>query len=473
MVVVSNFIFLLLALALVLGVVAVLARSMRRGMKQDQPAFDERVDSALEGGALGQPLAQDARQTLLAQAQIFRAQLQELENERDAGQLSEDDFARAHDELARRLLEDTQGLGVKPASGVTTQSDNPLPQASTALERPLWFKRSLGFWWSVGLSSFLVLSSITLYANLGQPGALNAAAPGTDGEAMEQGHGASAEDLSAMVNDLTARLKKEPNSADDWLMLARVERTREHFDAANEAFKRSLALSQNADVLIERAEVVALKQKGDFAGEPQQIIDAVLKADPDQANALLLAGSAAFSQGQFKLALERWTRVRRSMDDQAAQAQSLDQVIAMAAQRAGVPAPISRRPATPAVAPLASGSGSGGSISGRVSLSKEILSQVSPTDTVFIYATQSEGPRMPVAIIKTQVSALPLSFELNDASAMSPERRISLFPSLSVHARVSKSGQAMAQPSDLGVTVSPVKLGAKGVELKIQGPYRP
>ena len=80
---------------------------------------------------------------------------------------------------------------------------------------------------------------------------------------------------------------------------------------------------------------------------------------------------------------------------------------------------------------------------------------------------------MPVAIIKTQVSALPLSFELNDASAMSPERRISLFPSLSVHARVSKSGQAMAQPSDLGVTVSPVKLGAKGVELKIQGPYRP
>ena len=96
-----------------------------------------------------------------------------------------------------------------------------------------------------------------------------------------------------MVNDLTARLKKEPNSADDWLMLARVERTREHFDAANEAFKRSLALSQNADVLIERAEVVALKQKGDFAGEPQQIIDAVLKADPDQANALLLAGSAA------------------------------------------------------------------------------------------------------------------------------------------------------------------------------------
>ena len=57
MVVVSNFIFLLLALALVLGVVAVLARSMRRGMKQDQPAFDERVDSALEGGALGQPLA--------------------------------------------------------------------------------------------------------------------------------------------------------------------------------------------------------------------------------------------------------------------------------------------------------------------------------------------------------------------------------------------------------------------------------
>lgn len=488
MVVVSNFIFFLLALGLVLGVVAVLARSMRHGLLQaqgmsaEQPAPthpDGAPNAASENPhpgsvALDQPTAQDARQTLMAQAQIFRAQLRELENERDAGLMSEDDFAHAHDELARRLLEDTQGLVVAPAQAVPV-TNVAKPASTAAVSANLWLKRSLSFWWSVGLTSFLVLSSLTLYATLGEPGALMVSSQDlADESAMQQGHGASAEDLSAMVNDLNARLKKEPNSADDWLMLARVQRTREHYDEANEAFKRSLALSQNTDVLIERAEVLALKQQGQFEGEPQQIIDAVLKADPDQANALLLAGSAAFAQGQFKLALQRWTRVRKGMDNQAPQAQTLDQVIAMAAQRAGVATPTPPgNPKPSAAAGPALASGASGSISGRVSLTPALLAQVSPTDTVFIYATQTDGPRMPVAIIKTQVSALPTAFELNDSSAMSPERRISLFSTLNVHARISKSGQAMAQPTDLGVTVSPVKLGAKGLELQIQGLYKP
>ena len=475
MVVVSNFIFFLLALGLVLGVVAVLARSMRQGLSQAQGVSGELHAPTHPDGAPGvssenphqgseapdQPMAQDARQTLLAQAQIFRAQLRELESERDAGLLSEDDFAHAHDELARRLLEDTQGLGVAPAQVAPTAANSAKPASTATVTASLWLQRSLSFWWSVGLTSFLILSSLTLYATLGEPDALMASSAGSaDESAMQQGHGASAEDLSAMVNDLNARLKKEPNSADDWLMLARVQRTREHYDEANEAFKRSLALSQNTDVLIERAEVLALKQQGQFEGEPQQIIDTVLKADPDQANALLLA-------------LQRWTRVRKGMDNQAPQAQTLDQVIAMAAQRAGLSVPTPPGNPKPTAAGPALASGVSGAISGRVSLTPALLAQVSPTDTVFIYATQTEGPRMPVAIIKTQVSALPMAFELNDSSAMSPERRISLFSTLNVHARISKSGQAMAQPTDLGVTVSPVKLGAKGVELQIQGLYKP
>ena len=483
MVVVSNILFFLLALGLVLGVVAVLVRQMRQGMTEAgaQAPSSESVQgsTSLDVQDVGltasqRSFAKDARQTLLAQAQIFRAQLSELERERDSGQLSEEDFAHAHDELARRLLEDTQSLGASQPSPVQT------PLAPNTDAKALWLQRSLGLWWSVGLAGFLVLSTLGLYTALGEPDAISASSAAPADEALQQGHGASAEELSVMVNDLSARLKKEPNSADDWLMLARVQRTREHFDEANEAFKRALALSQNTDVLIERAEVVALMQKGRFEGEPMQIITAVLKADPDQANALLLAGSAAFSQGQFKLALERWTRVRKSMDDQAPQAQSLDQVIAMAAERAGVnPSPLAKPPSPSASPGASSAKGAngtavaGGSISGQVSLSKELLAQVSPSDTVFIYATQAEGPRMPVAIIKTQVSALPMAFELNDSSAMSPERRISLFASLSVHARVSKSGQAMTQPSDLGVTVSPVKIGTKGVELKIEGLYKP
>ena len=62
----------------------------------------------------------------------------------------------------------------------------------------------------------------------------------------------------------------------------------------------------------------------------------------------------------------------------------------------------------------------GPSISGRVTVSEALKNQTNPTDTVFIYAVATEGPRMPVAIIKTTVAGLTASFRLDDSTAMSP-----------------------------------------------------
>jgi cytochrome c-type biogenesis protein CcmH len=112
-------------------------------------------------------------------------------------------------------------------------------------------------------------------------------------------------------------------------------------------------------------------------------------------------------------------------------------------------------------------------VQGRVSLAQSILSKVSPSDTVFVYANDPAGSRMPLAIMKVQVKDLPMSFNLNDELAMSPAQRISQYPRVLIRARVSKSGQAMPQAGDFGVTLGPVDLGAKGVELKIEGPYQP
>jgi cytochrome c-type biogenesis protein CcmH len=369
--------------------------------------------------------------------------------------ITEEEFAQAHDELARRLLEDTAGVS-EPAK----------PTSDALLTSPKAYRYK---WLMVSLSVFLFVASLGLYLTIGQPSALDpqALVDGIQDDSAfnDAQHARSPEMLAKMAREMQERVDKEPNSVEAWTMLARVQRARENFAEANEAFKKSLALSSNDDVAIERAEVLAMLNQGRFEGESMQIIESVLKADPDQANALLLAGSAAFSQGKYPLALERWTRVRKQLDPNSAEAQSLDQVIALSKEKMGI------KPASTPVADKNKVTGAA-SIKGQVVLDQSLMAKVEKADSVFVYATDPQGSRMPIAILKTKADALPLSFELTDEMAMSPDKKLSQFNQVLVHVRISKSGQAMPQPEDLGLTTGPISLGAKNLQLKIEGLYK-
>jgi cytochrome c-type biogenesis protein CcmH len=93
--------------------------------------------------------------------------------------------------------------------------------------------------------------------------------------------------------------------------------------------------------------------------------------------------------------------------------------------------------------------------------------KAAPDDTVFVFAKALQGPRMPLAVVRAKVSDLPLAFNLDDSSAMSPELKLSGFPEVKIEARVSKSGDAIAKPGDLIGTLSPVKPGAKDLKLVV------
>ena len=88
-------------------------------------------------------------------------------------------------------------------------------------------------------------------------------------------------------------------------------------------------------------------------------------------------------------------------------------------------------------------------LKGTVKLADELKSKVTPEDTVFVFARATNGPRMPVAIIKKQVRDLPFNFTLDDSMAMMPEMKLSAFKEVVVNARISKSGQAGVRKGDL------------------------
>jgi cytochrome c-type biogenesis protein CcmH len=289
-----------------------------------------------------------------------------------------------------------------------------------------------------------------LYMWVGQPEALNPLALKTPDQVDPK-------DLAKMAQTLAEKLKDKPDNLQGWVMLGRTYRTLENFDAALRAYDSALKLSADDDLKLERIEIIAMQRRGQFEGEPWNVIREILQRDPQHFGALLTAGSASYAEGKFADALKYWEQARKPLDANNPDLEGLESAIAAVRERLGMPP----AKATPAAT-------SGLNVTGQVNLSASLKSKASPNDVVFIYATPANGDRMPLAIFKTTVSQLPLNFTLDDSTAMTPDRKLSAAGEVMVKVRVSKSGNAMPQSGDLSGSLGPVKVGAKGLKLEIK-----
>jgi cytochrome c-type biogenesis protein CcmH len=437
-------IFLLSALAMVVVVLTVICVSLWRGSQLGADASHQAQENADD--------------PVQANAAVYKDQIHDLEKEYVLGNLSSEELQIAKDELARRLLDDV---------GDTAQITKSRPQAW----RAPWI-------WVMGFVFLVPVAASVMYAVMGQPLALNPAALQAE---AEQGADISPEKMTEMATALTRRLQDEPNQVDGWIMLARVQRAREHFDESDEAFRKALALRKDDNLAIEHAEVLAQKNQGNFAGQPWAIIQRVLTADPQHLNALLLAGSASYSELNYRSALRFWERAREVVEPASPDAPELDRAIAQTREKMGLPSAPTRSNALANAPTSQSATSSVGAsnnqassarISGRVSVIKELADKVAPTDTVFVFATPVSGSRMPLAIVRTTADKLPFDFVLDDSTSMNPAAKLSSMAEVTVKVRISKSGQAMAQPGDLGVSLTPVKLGSSGLNLMVREPLQ-
>jgi len=106
-------------------------------------------------------------------------------------------------------------------------------------------------------------------------------------------------------------------------------------------------------------------------------------------------------------------------------------------------------------------------ISGVAKLAPDVAANAGPEDTVFVFARASQGPRMPLALVRAQVKDLPLTFSLDDSQAMMPQMKLSGFGTVDIVARVSKAGSAMPQSGDLEGVIKTVSNSSQGVEVVI------
>ena len=106
-------------------------------------------------------------------------------------------------------------------------------------------------------------------------------------------------------------------------------------------------------------------------------------------------------------------------------------------------------------------------ITGKVVMGPSLASKGSVTDTLFVFARETSGPPMPVAIVRASKKDLPFTFRLDDSTSMMPSRKLSDVGMVVIVARLSKSGKAMPESGDLEGMSQPVKPGTDGVTIVI------
>lgn len=397
--------------------------------------------------------------------QSLRQKLQQLQARRDSGALDAQAYEAAKAPLERQLLDLV--LKAPAAGGKPSAADQP---AAPAAARPAASFVAL-------LSALVLVLAMVGYGLTGSPGAPSAGSPGAQA-AAEAGAPHTIDDaaFAAAVEKLAERLKEQPENAEGWAMLARsYARLGRHGDAVP-AFDKAVALQgKDAQLLADFADTLAVQNNRSLEGRPSQLLDQALKVDPDNPKALALAGTAAYNRKDFPLAVRHWEHLVQVAPQDVEFVKQVQAGIAEARQLGGMP------PSQPSTAVAAAGPGpaaapaaaSTSTLTGSVRLAPALAKQVSPTDTVFIFARAAEGPRMPLAILRHQVKDLPLDFKLDDSLAMSSATRLSAFPKVVISARISKSGQAVPSAGDLSGQTAPVANDAHGVVVEINDVIKP
>jgi cytochrome c-type biogenesis protein CcmH len=208
--------------------------------------------------------------------------------------------------------------------------------------------------------------------------------------AMPVDHGA---DMQNAIARLADKLRQNPDDAQGWALLARTYKATEHYPEARDAFKHALDAAPG-DAGLEREYAAAETPNEDRPAEPEE-------AQPRQCPVSGISAAA----------------------DAASSASACTETLAL---------PTRSSPITV-----------------KVSLAANLRTKVLPGDTLFVFAKAAQGPAMPLAIARLTAAQLPASVTLTDGMSMMPNLTLSKFSQIVLGARISKSGNAIAQRGDL------------------------
>jgi len=251
---------------------------------------------------------------------------------------------------------------------------------------------------------------------------------------------AQPDDVMALIDRIEVRSEARPDNADYSLLLAEYFLSGNQPNQAARYFDRLIeAGATSPEILGKAAQAEFLSSGRILSGQARARAEQALAMDPMQSTALATLGMAAFEESDYAQAIEFWQRLRTLEAPGSPGYEMLGQVIERARQelaQSGQAPPVSSPESSDDVAE-ASDPGPGVAIEILQPAGEDI-----PEGAVIFVLARPEGAEsgMPIAVVRRQVSAWPLSVRLDDSTSMAGQL-LSGFSSVSIEVQISINGQ--------------------------------
>lgn len=359
--------------------------------------------------------------------EVFQQSLGELENDREEDIITLEEFEKLKTELQRSFLSDMDDEKIRQQSA--TGKTNKLIPLLCLLFIPLF---SYSLYEIVGSARDLELPEIMQ-------------ALGEAETAEEQLAG-----LNRLAEILQDRFDRHEDDIQNGYMLGTLYLELENYAGAISTFSAMTPHMEDspdkATVLGQLAQSMYMAAESQITPEIQQIINQTLAMNPNEYAVMSLLAIEAFINEDFGQALTFWRRQLIQMDPNSQQAvvlrSRIEQVESLLPEFASTPDPEQ---------------GGGTSVTLLVSLDDSVKELLDDAMTLYVFARRAEGGP-PVAAVNLSVQEFPFEITLDDSLAMLPGNNLSSAENVFVGARLSRSGQAIAQPGDIEAVSEPFAL---------------
>ena len=276
-------------------------------------------------------------------------------------------------------------------------------QQGTNQLQPAIHKRRL--FASVAMAAFVVVSSASLYVYWSNGYSLFIASSDKDSDMVE------------LTEQLAQRLEQSPDNPQGWLLLAGSYTALEEYEKAVTAYQqaeRYAELEAWAQIAYAQALLIA---DGSLNAKAKDLLEVAVASSPDDQQGLFLIGLAHLERADYLQTISYWERLLELLEvgDPLADAveEKLVEVRTLATEvpRTSKDEPqqdTSDKQVEDLEAPQAISEEASCFIRVNVTMNAELYSQVSPQDTLFVYAKAAAGPPMPLAIKQFTAAAIPL-----------------------------------------------------------------
>lgn len=245
--------------------------------------------------------------------------------------------------------------------------------------------------------------------------------------------------LLASLNDwLLAHTEKHSSYASFLYMRARLWLDRADLARAADDYRKLLALTpEQENVQVEFAQILFQLNGEKVTPEVENALEQALRLNDSNVIALGMLGLHAYQTEQYQRAVSYWQRLMPMMPPNVPARAELEQAIARAQAKAGA-APAGDHSASAPVVKMAV----------AVEL-RDAAAALADDTVVFVLLRAHNGPRMPLAVVRTDVAALkrPVLLDSTD-SPMMAQMDWSSVEQFEVVVRASRTGSVQPQAGD-------------------------